>query len=435
MRQGYDRLVSALLQRYHFPMTGPIATVFDEDTCRRCRADFPSLSRTIGGQPVAFLDGPGGTQVPQPVIDAIVDCYRYRNVNTHGNFRPSAELDRRLLEARCAVADLLGAQGYEQISLGQNMTTLAFSLARAIGRTLRPGDEILITQLDHEANRGPWQSLTERGAVVREVPLLPTGELDYARMRELISEKTRLLALGCSSNAIGTVNDLALARELTRRAGAWLVLDAVHYVPHVPVDVQQLDPDFLLCSAYKFYGPHVGILYSRPGALDPLPVDKLIVQEDVAPYRIETGTLNHAAIEGVGAAVDYLARLGRGATRRHRIRDAVAAISAYEDKLGAYLWSALEELPGVRLWGVGFSTRPRAPTVSFTLEGVDAAFIAKSLDERGICVWDGDFYAPRPVEVLKVPGRSLLRVGFSMYNTREEAERLVQRVAALARGK
>lgn len=416
-------------------MTMQSAAVFDEETCHRCRGDFPSLSRTVGGQPVAFLDGPGGTQVPQPVIEAMVDCYTHRNVNTHGNFRQSAELDRRVLEARCAVADLLDARGCEQISIGQNMTTLAFSLARAIGRTIRPGDEILITQLDHEANRGPWQSLRERGAVVREVPLLPTGKLDYARMRELVSERTRLLALGCASNAIGTVNELALARELTRHAGAWLILDAVHYVPHFPVTVQQLDPDFLLCSAYKFYGPHVGILYSRPGALDALPTDKLVVQDDAAPYRIETGTLNHPAIEGVGAAIDYLARFGRGATRRHRVHDAVAAISVYEHKLGEYLWSALEEVRGVRLWGVGFSDRLRAPTVSFTVDGLDPGFIARSLDELGICVWDGDFYAPRPVEILNIPGGALLRVGFSMYNTREEAERLVDCVAALARSK
>jgi cysteine desulfurase family protein (TIGR01976 family) len=363
-------------------------------------------------------------------MDAVVDCYRNRNVNTHGNFPPSAEIDERVLEARCAVADLLGASSHEQISFGQNMTTLAFSLSHAIGRTIRPGDEVVITQLDHEANRGPWQLFEERGAVIHEVPLLPTGELDYEVMTELITEKTRLLALGCSSNAIGTVNDMKLARELTRRVGALLILDAVHYAPHFPVYVKQLDPDFLLCSAYKFYGPHVGVLYSRPGALDALTTDKLIVQEDKPPDRIETGTLNHPALEGVGAAVDYLARFGRGSTRAETVHDAVAAIAAYEHELGEYLWSALEELSGVRLWGVRFD-RPRAPTVSFTVDDVDPAFIAKSLGKVGICVWDGNFYAPRPVDVLNVPGGSLLRVGFSMYNTKEEAERLVKCVAAL----
>lgn len=407
-------------------------TVFDEESCYRCRGDFPSLWRTIGGHPVAFLDGPGGTQVPKPVIDAIVDCYRNRNVNTHGNFPPSAELDERMLEARCAVSDLLGATGYERISVGQNMTTLAFALSRAIGRTIRPGDEVLITQLDHEANRGPWRLLEERGAVVREVPLLPTGELDYARMKNLLTEKTRLLAMGCSSNAIGTVNDLKLARELTRQAGALLILDAVHYAPHFPVDVTQLDPDFLLCSAYKFYGPHVGILYSRPGALEALTTDKLIVQDDAAPYRIETGTLNHPAIEGVGAAVDYLAQFGRGATRKETVHNAVSAIAVYEHELGQYLWSALEELRGVRLWGVKFTNAVRAPTVSFTVDDHDPSSIAKALAKVGICVWDGNFYAPRPVDILKVPGGSLLRVGFSMYNTKDEADRLVKCVAAMA---
>lgn len=410
-------------------------TVFDEESCYRSRADFPSLARKIDGHAIAYLDGPGGTQVPKPVIDAIVDSYHNRNVNTHGNFLPSAELDEQLLEARCAVADLLGAAGHERISFGQNMTTLAFSLSHAIGRTIRPGDEVLITQLDHEANRGPWLRLQDHGAVVREVPLLPSGELDYAVMRSLITDKTRLLALGCSSNSIGTVNDLKLARELTRAVGALLILDAVHYAPHFPVHVDQLDPDFLLCSAYKFYGPHVGILYSRAGALSALPTDRLIVQENEAPYRIETGTLNGAAIEGVGAAVEYLARFGRGATRKETVHDAVAAIAVYEHELGQHLWSALEGLPGVRLWGVDFSQPLRAPTVSFTIDGVDSAVIAKSLGTVGVCVWDGDFYAPRPVEILKVPGKSLLRVGFSMYNTKDEAERLVQCVAALARQK
>src|SRR6201996_4045200 len=339
-------------------------TVFDEEACYGARADFPSLKRTVNGHPVAFLDGPGGTQVPKAVTDAIVECYHNRNVNTHGNFVPSAELDERMLEARCAVADLLGAAGHEQISIGQNMTTLAFSLSRAISRIIRPGDEVLISQLDHEANRGPWQLLEERGAVVHEVPLLPSGELDYEQMRKLMTEKVRLLALCGASNSIGTVNDLRLARELTQQVGALLVVDAVHYVPHVPVDVTQLDPDFLLCSAYKFYGPHVGILYSRPVALTALTTDKLVVQDDAAPYRIETGTLNHPAIEGVGAAVEYLARFGRGSTRKETVHDAVAAIAVYEHELGQHLWSALEGLRGVKLWGVDFSKPMRAPTVS-----------------------------------------------------------------------
>jgi selenocysteine lyase/cysteine desulfurase len=199
--------------------------------------------------------------------------------------------------------------------------------------------------------------------------------------------------------------------------------------------VQQLDPDFLLCSAYKFYGPHMGILYSRPGALSALTTEKLVVQSDDVPYRIETGTLNHPAIEGVGAAVEYLARFGRGATRKETVHDAIAAIAAYEHELGQYLWSALKELPYVRLWGTDFSKTLRAPTVSFTVEDVEASHIAKSLGRLGIFVWDGSFYAPRPVQLLNIPGGALVRVGFSIYNTKEEAERLVQCVATLARKK
>jgi cysteine desulfurase family protein (TIGR01976 family) len=406
-------------------------TIFSAADSLRCRADFPSLRRSFGGHPVAFLDGPGGTQVPNAVIEAIADCYRNRNVNTHGNFPPSVEVDERHLAARAAIADFLGASGPERISIGQNMTSLAFSLSRALARTIRAGDEVVITQLDHEGNRGPWRLLRENGAIIREIPLLPTGALDYAAMKELITPRTRIVAFGCSSNAIGTVNDIVTARALTREVGALLILDAVHYAPHFPVDVQSLDPDFLLCSAYKFYGPHVGILYSRAGALEALNPDRLIVQDNAAPYRIETGTLNHAAVEGVGAAVDYLAGFGRGATRRDSVHDAVSAISAYEHALGKYLWSELAQLPGVRLWGLPFDTAERAPTVSFTVTGHDSAALARKLGAVGICVWDGDFYAPRPVEVLNVPGASLIRVGFSMYNTAEEATRLLTLISEL----
>src|ERR1700685_1191625 len=400
-------------------------TLFSEANSHRCRAHFPALQRTFGGQRVAFLDGPGGTQVPQTVIDAIADCYRNRNVNTHGNFPPSAELDERLSNARAAIADLLGASGGERISIGQNMTSLAFALARALARTIQKGDEVLITQLDHEANRGPWRLLQESGAVLREVPLLSSGALDYAAMETLITRRTRMLALGCSSNALGTVNDTARARALTRAAGALLILDAVHYVPHFPVDVQSIDPDFLLCSAYKFYGPHVGVLYSRAGALEALSPDRLDVQDSAAPYRIETGTLNHPAIEGVGAAVEYLGGFGRGATRRAAVHDALGAICAYDHSLGALLWSELSRLPGVRLWGLPFTDAARAPTVSFTAEGHDPAALARALGAGGICVWGGNFYAPGPVEILQVPAGSLVRVGFSMYNSADEAMRLV----------
>ena len=278
----------------------------------RSRKDFPALQRHRDGLELAFLDGPAGSQVPNAVIEAIADVYASCNVNTHGNFPPSREIDRRMQRSREVVAAFLGAAAAECISFGQNMTTLSYALSYAIGRTLQPGDEVLITQLDHEANRGPWLNLRERGIVIREVRLMESGVLDTEDMAAKISPRTKLFALGASSNALGTVNDIALARRLTREVGALLLIDAVHYAPHFPLDVRAMDADFLLCSAYKFYGPHVGVLYSKPGALERLPTDRLSTQDPAAPYRIETGTLNHAAIEGVRAAIEYLAGWGAG---------------------------------------------------------------------------------------------------------------------------
>jgi cysteine desulfurase family protein (TIGR01976 family) len=324
---------------------------FTAEHSERCRKDFPSLRRRPDGREFAFLDGPGGSQVPDAVIRTLEDFYRTCNVNTHGNFPPSREVDRRMELARETLAAFLGAAGPQCISFGQNMTTLNFALSAAIGYTLKPGDEVLITQLDHEANRGPWLRLADRGMVVNEVKLLESGELDQADMEAKITSRTKVFAIGASSNALGTVNDIALARRLTKAVGALLVVDAVHYAPHFPLDVAAMDTDFLLCSGYKFYGPHVGVLYSKPGALDRLPTDRLRVQDPAAPYRIETGTLNHAAIDGTRAAVDYLASWGSGATLRDRIVDAMTGISAYEHGLARFL-SRPSEPPAGRA-GVG----------------------------------------------------------------------------------
>jgi cysteine desulfurase family protein (TIGR01976 family) len=312
------------------------------------------------------------------------------------------------------------------------MTSLNFSLAHALGKTLKAGDVVLVTQLDHEANRGPWLSLRERGVEVREVRLLESGVLDVADLAAKITARTRLLAIGASSNALGTVNDLALARRLTREVGAWLVVDAVHYAPHFPLDVSALDVDFLLCSAYKFYGPHVGILYSRPGALEALPTDRLSTQDPAAPYRIETGTLNHAAIAGVHAAIDYLAGFGAGATLRERLVDAMQGISAYEHALASHYHAEVRRLPGVRTWGPDFASRARAPTVSITLERHSPEAAAAALGDQGICVWNGNFYAARAVELLGLEaGGGLLRTGVSLYTTEAEIERLVAALALL----
>jgi cysteine desulfurase family protein (TIGR01976 family) len=405
---------------------------FSEQDSLRARGDFPALAPRRSGPELAFLDGPGGSQVPRAVIDAIAEFYATCNVNTHGNFPPSREVDRRMHEARAAVAAFLGASSGDTISFGQNMTTLNFALSRAIGATLAAGDEVLITQLDHEANRGPWLALEERGILVQEVGLRESGVLDAGDMAAKISRRTRVVALGASSNALGTVNDLVLARRLAREAGALLIIDAVHYAPHFPLDVRALDPDFLLCSAYKFYGPHVGILYSKPGALERLPTSRLSVQDPAAPYRIETGTLNHAAIEGVRAAIEYIASWGTGANLRERIVDAMTSISAYEHGLARAYHEGLRRIRGVTIWGPGFESRARAPTVSITLERHAAAAAAAALGEQGICVWDGNFYAARAVEVLGLAERGgLLRTGVSLYSSAAEIGRLLDALERL----
>jgi cysteine desulfurase family protein (TIGR01976 family) len=375
---------------------------------------------------LSYLDGPGGSQVPQAVIDAIADLYASCNVNTHGNFPPSQEVDRRMDRARSVLATFLGARDGTCISFGQNMTTLTYALSAAIGHTLKSGDEVVITALDHEANRSPWLRLQEHGVVIQEVRLMDSGLLDTADLAAKISARTKVLAIGASSNALGTVNDLKLARRLTRDVGALMVIDAVHYAPHFPLDVEELGTDFLLCSAYKFYGPHVGVLYSRPGALNELPTNRLSVQDPNAPYRIETGTLNHAAIDGARAAVEYLASWGQGGTLRERVLDAMSGISAYEHELATFYHDAVRKIPGVRVYGPDFSSRTRAPTISITHETLSAGQMAQALGQEGICVWDGNFYAARAIEVLGLAARGgLLRTGISMYTGPDDLERLL----------
>jgi len=390
--------------------------------------------------PLAYLDGPAGTQVPERVIDAVSTYYRTSNANIHGLFVTSQETDRTLWEAREAVAALLGAADWRTISFGANMTTLTFSLAHALVRTWEPGDEVVITELDHEANRGPWLMLRERGIVVREAAVRQDGTLDLDDLEAQLGERTRLVAVGWAANALGTVNDVAGIRErMDARCGggARLLIDAVHYAPHFPIDVARFDPDFLLCSAYKFYGPHVGLLYCRPGLLDTLPVDKLAPQEDEAPYRIETGTLNHAAIAGVTAAIEYLASWGAGDDLRSRLVSAMEGIAAYEHTVAREYYDRVREIPGVEVRGPGFGEETagvgRAPTVSITVEGTTPQHLAEELGERGILVWDGDFYAARVIEVLGLAERGgVLRTGISMYNTVEEIDRLVRGIAEIS---
>ena len=409
-----------------------------------CRKDFPALVREVrvaeaAGTPVpARLDGPAGSQVPAAVIEAQAEAYRSANANTHGHFAASVAAGRLIDGVRETVAAFLGAPGPETISFGQSMTTLTFSLAHALGRSFEAGDEIVVTQLDHEANRGPWLMLRERGMVVREVALRPDGRLDLDDLAAQVGGKAKLVAMGWSSNALGTVNDVARAREMSRDVGALLVVDAVHHAPHFAIDVAVLEPDFLLCSAYKFYGPHVGLLYSRPGLLDRLETDRLSTAGQEAPERIETGTLGFAALAGVRAAIEYLASWGAGETLRERIIAAMDRIGAHEHALARRYAAGLAAIPGATLRGPEVPAErgsfPRAPTVSITLDGTSAADAARFLGERGIAVWDGHFYARRAMEVLGLlEAGGVLRTGVLMYNTAVEVDRLLEGLDELAR--
>lgn len=403
--------------------------------CRRARADFPALARSVNGHAVAFLDGPGGTQVPRAVLDAIHAAYVERNANFDGMFQTSIEVGNALAAARAAMADFLGAASGATISFGANMTTLNFSLSHALVRALQPGDEIVITELDHEANRGPWLKLREHGVVVREVALGPDGLLERDDFAAQVNARTRVVALGMASNALGTVTDAAFARALCDEVGAWLVLDAVHYAAHFPLDVAALGADFLLCSAYKFYGPHIGVLYARPGLLDELDTDRLRTQKQSAPYRIETGTLNHAAIAGVAAAVDYLATFGAGGSRRARVTSAMSDLHDYEMTLARRYYDSVRRLDGISVYGPDFDAGPRTPTVSITCERHTPEQVAAVLAGHGLQVWHGHFYAMKVLEVLGLVERGgLIRVGFSLYNDDAEVDRLIEVLSTLTEG-
>ena len=409
----------------------------DIATPAEIRARFPALARRHAGHPVAYFDGPGGTQVPQAVVDAMADYLLHHNANTHWRYPTSEETDRLLTGAREALADLLGATPAE-IVFGANMTTLTFHLGRALGRGWGAGDEIVVTELDHHANVAPWQALArERGVTLRSVPLvLATGELDWAALERLLSPRTRLLAIGAASNALGTVNDVTRACALARAAGALSFVDAVHYAPHALVDVRAIGCDFLACSAYKFYGPHVGILYGRRDRLEALDAPKLAPAPDTAPERLETGTLNHEGIVGAGAAVEFLASLAgentRGGTRRDRLARVQGALHQRGQELVARLWTGLEGLEGVRLYGPP-PGRPRTPTVGFTVPSRTTDDVATALAADGVFVSNGDFYATTVVERLGLSASGLVRAGCACYTTTDEVDRLVEGVRRVAR--
>lgn len=400
-----------------------------------CRSDFPSLARTVDGRPLVFLDGPAGTQVPRQVIDAMTRYYETSNANTHGSFLTSVETDAIIEGARRAAAALLGSPAPGTISFGANMTTLAFSLSRGLARTLRAGDRVLISALDHEANRGPWLALAEGGVVIDEIGITPGCTLDADDFRKKITPRTKLVAIGGASNAFGTVNDLAFARELSRKVGAWLLVDAVHLAPHFLIDVVALDVDFLFCSAYKFYGPHVGVLYAREGLLERLEVDRLRTQEQTAPSRIETGTLNHAALAGVTAAVEYIASFGEGAGLRERIETAMGHLGRHERWLGSVLLDTLQRIPGVTVHGQPFDVPMRAPTLAITASRMQAPELSARLARLGIFTWAGHFYAIRPMEVLGLLARGgVVRAGISAYTTPGDIEAYAAALEQALRG-
>jgi cysteine desulfurase family protein (TIGR01976 family) len=407
------------------------------------RSEFPSLDRVDAGKPTVFFDGPGGTQVPRGVIEAVERYYLTSNANSGGAFPSSDRSDAMVAEAHQAAADLLGSNSQDEIKFGANMTTLTFHVSRSIGATLKAGDEILVTGLDHEANVSPWRALADdRGLTVRTVDVLPADcTLDLADFDAKLSERTRLVAFGWASNAVGTINPVG---ELVRRAhaaGALTYVDAVHYAPHGPIDVTALGTDFLVCSAYKFFGPHVGILYGRSEVLDRLPAYKVRPAHD----RFETGTPNFEGIAGTAAAIDYLASIGslvgqvggdgeKAAGRRAALVVGMGAVREYEMALYRRLHDGLASLPGVRIWGIGDPRRfdERTPTAAITLEGVQPREAARLLGDQGIAVWDGDFYAQGLIERLGLANTGgLLRIGLVHYNTAAEVDRFLAVLGAV----
>jgi cysteine desulfurase family protein (TIGR01976 family) len=400
----------------------------------RTRARFPALEREHDGMPVAYFDGPGGTQVPREVVNAMNDYLYNHNANTHWGYPSSIETDEIIAGARAALADFLNASPTE-IAFGQNMTSLTFHLSRAIGYGVAPGDEIIVTELDHHANVAPWQTMArERGVTLRTVRMIPeTGQLDWDDLQRCIGRRTRLVAIGAASNLLGTINDVTRATRMAHDAGANVFVDAVHYAAHELVDVRAIGCDYLACSAYKFHGPHIGVLFGREELLAALDVPKLAPAPNRAPERLETGTQSHEAIAGAAAAVNFIASLGSGETRRSRLASAFAALHEHGAAVFQRLWNGLCSTPGVRVYGPRPGSR-RTPTVSFTLEGTPAHDVARHLAARGVFVSDGDFYATTAVARLGESRHGLVRAGCACYTTEEEVDRLVSGVQMLAAG-
>ncbi len=401
-------------------------------TVDQIRAEFPALARRHAGKPVAYFDGPGGTQVPRAVAEAVSDYLLHHNGNTHWAFPTSVETDALVAGARETLATFLNAAPAE-IAFGANMTTLTFHLARALGREWQAGDEIIVTELDHHANIAPWRALeTERGLQIRVARMIPeTGQLDWEHLAGLFTGRTRLLAIGAASNALGTITDVRRAARMAHDHGALTFVDAVHYAPHQLVDVRALDCDFLACSAYKFYGPHVGILYGKGDLLAKLDLPKLEPAPDTVPDRLETGTGNFEGIAGAAAAVRFLGSLADGETLRARLGNAFALLHERAANLFAQLWSGLHEIPGLRLYGPG-PGEARTPTLSFTIDGQSPATVAAALVDHGIFASHGDFYASTVAQRYGVGETGFIRVGCACYTSSAEITRLVEAIRVLA---
>jgi cysteine desulfurase family protein (TIGR01976 family) len=398
------------------------------------RSHFPALDRRQQGLPVAYFDGPGGTQVPRVVAEAMADYLLHHNANTHWVYATSVETDEALRAARSALGDLLGGRP-DEIAFGANMTSLTFHLGRALGRAWGPGDELVVTELDHHANVDPWRQLArEHGLTVRAVPFATeTGQLAPDSLAAAIGKRTKLLAIGAASNALGTINDVRRAADLAHAQGALVFVDAVHYAPHALVDVDALGADFLACSAYKFYGPHVGVLWGRRSLVEALDLPKLEPAPETAPDRLETGTQNHEGIVGAAAAVDFLASLAPGPDRRARLARVFADLHARGQELVARLWTGLGSIERVTLYGPP-AGQPRTPTVAFAVEALASAEVARRLAGRAVFATHGDFYATTVVRRLGHADDGLVRAGCVCYTTAEEVDRLLEAVAEIASG-
>ncbi|MGO9463232.1 MAG: cysteine desulfurase-like protein [Isosphaeraceae bacterium] len=406
------------------------------------RAAFPALQRVCHGHHVAYFDGPGGTQVPRVVVEAMTDYLVHHNANTHWAFPTSAETDAALSAARGALADLLNAAP-DEIAFGPNMTTLTFHVARALGRRLEPGDAVVVTELDHHANIDPWRALErERDVKILQVRMIPeTGELDWDDLlRCLADHRVRVLAIGAASNAIGTIHDIPRAVAMAHEAGALAFVDAVHLAPHQLVDVREWDCDFLVCSAYKFYGPHVGVLYGKREQIESLDVPKLEPAPETAPERLETGTQNHEGIVGAAAAVDFVASLAIGPagaaalSRRQRLGVVYDELDERGRALFLRLWDGLSTIGGVRLHGPPPGA-PRTPTLACTIAGCTSADASRQLAARGVFASHGNFYAMTVAKRLGAERDGLLRFGCACYTNQDEVDRAIDAVGALVRAK